>query len=64
MDKSNPKVKNLLEDIQKNKDKKIVIYALEGCPACDDLKSKLDKIGLVYENVPMNGNEDMWNKLS
>ena len=64
MDKSNPKVKNLLEDIQKNKDKKIVIYALEGCPACDDLKSKLDKIGLVYENVPMNGNENMWTKLS
>jgi glutaredoxin len=64
MDKNNPKVKNLLEDIQKNKDKKILIYALEGCPACDDLKSKLDKIGLVYENVPMNGNEDMWNKLS
>ncbi len=64
MDKNKPKIKNLLEDIEKNKNKKVLVYALEGCPACDDLKHKLDKIGLVYENVPMNGNEEMWSKLS
>lgn len=57
------KVKRLLEEIQENNHKKILVYALEGCPACEELKEKFDKIGLEYENVEMNGNEDMWNKL-
>ena len=43
MDQNNPKVKTLLEDIEKNKEKKILIYSLEGCPACKELKTKLDK---------------------
>ncbi len=63
MNKNNPKVKTLLEDIEKNKEKKILIYSLEGCPACKELKTKLDKLGLTYENVAMNGNEEMWDKL-
>ncbi len=64
MNKDNPQVKKLLEDIQQSKDKKVLVYALDGCPACDDLKTKLDKIGVVYENIIMNGNEGMWDKLS
>lgn len=64
MNKNNPQVKKLLEDIQQNNSKKVLVYALDGCPACEELKTKLDKIGLVYENVLMNGNEEMWDKLS
>lgn len=63
MNKENPQVKQLLEDVQKNSHKKVTVYALDGCPACEDLKNKFDKIGLVYETVIMNGNQKMWDKL-
>jgi glutaredoxin len=56
-------VKQLLKEINENNDKKIVVYALDGCPACEELKSKLEKVGVLYENVVMNGNEEMWDKL-
>lgn len=61
---NNVQVKRLLEEIQENNHKKIIVYALEGCPACEELKSKFEKIGLTYENVQMNGNEEMWAKLA
>lgn len=61
-EKSN-KVNKLLKEIQDNNHKKVLVYALEGCPACVELKEKFDKIGLEYENVEMNGNEEMWEKL-
>lgn len=60
----NDKINKLLEDIQKNNHKKVVVYSIDGCPACDELKEKLNKIGLTYENVEMSGNEEMWEKLS
>jgi glutaredoxin len=63
MNKENAQIKTLLEEVKKNSYKKVTVYALEGCPACEDLKSKLDKIGVVYENVTMNGNQEMWDKL-
>jgi glutaredoxin len=63
MNKENPQVKRLLEDIEKNSHKKVIVYALEGCPACEDLKDKFEKMGLVYETVIMNGNQEMWDKL-
>jgi glutaredoxin len=63
MNKENKQIKNLLEEIKENEDKKVLIYSLDGCPACNDLKNKLDKIGLRYEIVEMNGNEEMWSKL-
>lgn len=63
MNKENPQIRTLLEDVEKNSHKKVTVYALEGCPACEDLKSKLDKIGVVYETVIMNGNQEMWDKL-
>jgi glutaredoxin len=56
-------VKKLLNEIQENNHKEITVYALEGCPACIELKDKLDKIGVQYENVVMDGNEAMWKQL-
>lgn len=64
MNKNNPQVKQLLEDVQKNSHKSVIVYALNGCPACEDLKNKFDKMGLVYETVLMNGNQKMWDKLA
>lgn len=64
MNTENTQVRKLLKEIEENSHKKVVVYALDGCPACEDLKTKFDKIGLVYETVLMNGNEKMWNKLS
>ena len=60
---SNAEIRRLLQEIKDNNHKKVVVYALDGCPACEELKRKLDNIGLVYENVTMNGNDDMWDKL-
>tara|TARA_R110002020_G_scaffold113236_7_gene260331 strand:- start:5468 stop:5797 length:330 start_codon:yes stop_codon:yes gene_type:complete len=63
MNKENKQIKNLLEEIKENEYKKVLIYSLDGCPACNELKNKLDKIGLRYEIVGMNENEEMWSKL-
>jgi len=54
------KVNNLLKEVKDNNHKKVLVYALDGCPACDELKGKFDKIGLNYESIKMNGNDDMW----
>jgi glutaredoxin len=59
----NEKIVKLLNEIKDNSDKKVIVYALDGCPACDELKTKFDNIGLTYENITMNGNEDMWQTL-
>jgi|TARA_R110000772_G_scaffold22874_3_gene61714 glutaredoxin len=64
MDKSNLQIKNLLEEIKDNSNKKVLVYALDGCPACIELKNKLDKVGVVFETVDMGGNQDMWDKLA
>lgn len=61
---NNLQIKRLLEEIKDNSHKKIVFYTLEGCPACNELKEKASKIGLVWEDVEMNGNETMWDELS
>jgi glutaredoxin len=63
MNQNNLKVKNILKEIQENSHKKVLVYSLKGCPACEDLKQKFNKIGLNYENVEMEGNELMWKKL-
>jgi len=59
----NEKIIKLLSEIKNNSNKKVTVYALNGCPACDELKTKFDNIGLTYENITMNGNEGMWKKL-
>jgi|688.fasta_scaffold185476_3 glutaredoxin len=61
---SNLQVKRLIEEIQENSHKKVIVYALDGCPACEEFKSKIDKIGLVFENIGMDGNDVMWKMLS
>ncbi len=57
------KIKNLLAEIKENKGKKITVYAIKGCPACEELKQKLNNVGVLYENVSMNDNDDMWSEL-
>jgi glutaredoxin len=58
-----PEIKRLLNEIEENNHKQITVYSLPTCPSCVDLKKKLDKINVQYENVNMEGNEDMWKEL-
>tara|TARA_R110000803_G_scaffold209172_1_gene278469 strand:- start:702 stop:1025 length:324 start_codon:yes stop_codon:yes gene_type:complete len=53
----------LLNEIKNNSHKNVIVYTLDGCPSCEELKSKLDNIGIVYESIIMNGNTNMWDKL-
>lgn len=53
-------VQKLLEEIRNNSDKTVTLYTMEHCPACKDLKSKLDRVGILYENIEMEGNDEMW----
>lgn len=65
MDKSiEVKIKNLLKEIKENNHKHVYVYSLDGCPACEEYKTKVKKLGLTYENIEMAGNEKMWKKLS
>lgn len=57
------KIKKLLQEIKNNNHKKVVVYSLDGCPACEEYKTKVNKLGLTYEVVEMSGNEKMWKKL-
>ena len=61
MDKK--KAQQLLSEIESNNHKEIIVYALNGCPACDELKGKFNNIGVLYENIIMNDNDDMWKEL-
>ena len=63
MNKDNPQIKRLLEDINNNSNKELVLYSIPGCPACEEFKTKLGKLDIVYESVNMEGNDDMWKKL-
>ena len=56
-------IAKLLEEIKTNNHKEVVVYSMSHCPACNDLKKKLDHVGIYYENVEMEGNEEMWSKI-
>lgn len=56
---SSPQIKRLLEEVSNVKDKEVIVYSMEGCPACIELKTKMNKIGIKYENVDMNS-EERW----
>jgi glutaredoxin len=56
----NNKIKTLLEDIKNNINKNVVVYSMSHCPACKDLKKKLDHLGILYEDIEMDGNEKTW----
>jgi len=57
-------INRLLNEIKENSDKKVKVYSLDGCPMCSDVKNKLDKIGVVYETITMNGNDSIWDRLA
>ncbi len=63
MNKNNPQIKRLLEDINANSEKTLTVYSIEGCPACIEFKSKLDRLDITYETVDMDENEEMWTML-
>lgn len=63
MNKNNLQVKRLLEEIKDNNHKNVKIYSLNDCPSCIELKEKVEKIGLVFENIDMGGNDEMWDIL-
>lgn len=56
-------IQRLLEDIKNNGDKKVTLYTMSHCPACKELKNKLEHLKITYENVEMEGNDDMWMKI-
>jgi glutaredoxin len=54
-------VQKLLEEIKANvSSKDIKLYTMSHCPACKELKEKLDHLNIVYENVEMEGNTEVW----
>lgn len=64
MSKEKQKIERLLKEISENNNKSVVVYSLDGCPSCEELKDKFDRMGLTYENVEMTDNDDMWDKLT
>lgn len=59
----NTQIQKLLQEIKLNSDKKVILYTMEHCPACKELKTKLEHLNIMYENVEMEGNEKMWTYL-
>lgn len=57
------KIQKLLQEIKLNDYKKITLYTMDHCPACKELKKKLEHLNINYENVEMDGNEGMWKQL-
>lgn len=53
-------IQRLLEEIKNNNNKNIVLYTMEHCPACKQLKERLDYLDIHYQNVEMDGNDEMW----
>lgn len=56
----NEQVQKLLQEIKLNSYKEITLYTMEHCPACKELKNKLEHLNINYTNVEMDGNEEMW----
>ena len=59
----NNQIQKLLSEINNNSDKKVTVYSLIHCPACNELKEKLEHLNIVYENVDMEGNDEVWKVL-
>lgn len=59
----NQQVQKLLNEIKNNSDKNIVLYTMEHCPACKELKNKLNHLDINYENIEMDGNQETWDWL-
>lgn len=59
----NEQIKRLLEDVKYNTSKHVELYSIPGCPACEEFKSKLKRVGVIYEDINMEKNDLMWSKL-
>lgn len=59
----NEQIQKLLQEIKENNNKQITLYTMEHCPACKELKKKLDHLNIMYENIEMDGNDKMWDWL-
>jgi thioredoxin-related protein len=42
----NQQIQRLLKEIKDNSDKNIVLYTMEHCPACKELKKKLNHLDI------------------
>jgi len=56
----NEQIQKLLQEIKENNNKQITLYTMEHCPACKELKKKLDHLNIMYENIEMEGNDTVW----
>jgi glutaredoxin len=57
-------IERLLKEIDENKNKTIKVYALTGCPACIELKEKFDKLGMNYQTVLIDEDNNLWDELA
>lgn len=42
-------------------DKLLVVFTMEGCPYCVEMKEKLDEVGIDYVDRDINKHEDEYN---
>lgn len=42
---------------------KIVVFTLNGCSHCDELKENLDSLSIPYHDIEITQNEKIWNKV-
>jgi glutaredoxin len=59
----NQQINRLLEEIKENNNKEVILYTMSHCPACKELKEKLDHVGIYYRNVEMEGNDKVWSEI-
>jgi glutaredoxin len=41
----------------------IVVFTLNGCFHCDELKENLDKLSIPFHDIEITQNEKIWNKV-
>jgi glutaredoxin len=56
----NEHIQKLLQEIKENSDKEVTLYTMDHCPACKELKTKLEHLNITYKNVEMENNDEMW----
>ena len=45
------------------KNSKIIIFTLNGCDHCQNLKNRLDEHSISYTEVEINENEELWEEI-
>ena len=41
----------------------IVLFTLKGCDHCNDLKTRLNKLNIQYQEIEINQNKELWNQV-